>query len=132
MAAILKAMQQKLVAEFDAARTMTPDGQKEMLKRVNDLCREAGIPGYEKKKRSTNKRTTGNPKYFADFLKYPDDLLRLKELLRSMNGHEYAFVSVPVEEFCGLLQLPDALNSYAYLDEEGLKDGYIRFQPASL
>jgi hypothetical protein len=67
----------------------------------------------------------GHPECFAEFLNDPKDVSILAECLESTRNREEVFVSMPARDFCEVLQLTDAINSYDYLLEDDIPEGYV-------
>lgn len=68
------------------------------------------------------KRLQGQPELLGHLLPSPDDLPALQKMLSESKENSPVFASSTLEEFAGLLQLPNALTSYEYL-MQGESDG---------
>ncbi|MDR0609540.1 MAG: hypothetical protein LBG58_05475 [Planctomycetaceae bacterium] len=135
----LNEMLQKMKTEFDFSSCKNNDDVKAMAGKFREFFEQTGL----KKNNVTNKNHSveteeseseemiGHPECFAELLDNSDDVKKLVEIMESMRKMDFTFVSAPAEDFCNLLKLHDALNSYTYLLEEELPEGYIHVQKTS-
>ncbi|GHT41272.1 hypothetical protein FACS189443_2810 [Planctomycetales bacterium] len=74
---------------------------------------------------SETNESTGNPTCFFDLLK-SEGIEKLTALLESMRNNSSIFISVDAQHFCDLFGLSDGINSYEYLLDDGMPEGYVQ------
>lgn len=115
---------------------------KKLKESTDELYRKAGFYIPESNSMESNIKVTpeekietnetekkdlciGHTEYFAEFLSDPKDVFTLAEFLELTRNREEVFVSMPARGFCDVLHLTDAINSYDYLLEDDLPEGYV-------
>ena len=125
---------EKLRSDFDFSKCTSQEDFLKMAENLENAFQEAGFiskPNDEFKDASPPHESekveiqTCHPECFADLLDRPEDVQKLAAILKNMQDHESVFVSHDAQIFCDILHLPEALNSYDYLLEEDLPQGYF-------
>jgi hypothetical protein len=111
-------------AEFQQCKNKE-GGIEALIKKVEESKKELYQQAGLDVKSNENDPRIDHTECFAEYLNDPKDVSKLAELLESMRKFESVIVSMPAGEFCDALKLTDAINSYDYLLEEELPEGYV-------
>lgn len=121
---LVQEMEEKIKGKLDLSSCTSPEDFMKVLGEINTAFQDAGFI-QPSPSRTESDEESGNPECFAEILENPEDVRKLAKILDSMREHTDVFASQPAGRFCELLKLPNGINSYEYLLEEELPDGYV-------
>ncbi|MDR3110794.1 MAG: hypothetical protein LBU65_14085 [Planctomycetaceae bacterium] len=143
---LLQELTKKVKERFNISSSTTRDDFMKMISTQDDLMKIMGdmnqhlkqeiheivnlsSPTNEFEANETDEsdanESVGNPACFSGLLN-PEEIEKLAAILESMRNHSSAFVSIDAQQFYDLLGWSDELNSYEYLLEDGMPEGYIQ------
>jgi len=131
--ALLSSITNTIRENYDLSTCKNQEEMIAMMNKINSVFHESGFVQTPSGGTETPdaESLSGHPERFAYLLEKPEDVATLAEILLSMQNQEAVFVSMPGQEFCDFLRLPNAVNSYQYLLDEGIPEGYIQLGEAS-
>ncbi|MDR1290448.1 MAG: hypothetical protein LBK06_04530 [Planctomycetaceae bacterium] len=128
----LEGLSQKIKTDFNISGCKDRDEAIEKAKQLHDFFEQVGFiknkaatQDQQEEEKISSEEALGNPECFAELVNDPDVITKLSAIMESMRKQDWCFISELALEFCDLLGLPDALNSYRYLLEEELPTGYV-------